>query len=88
MPSLFALFSILVILLATVAGALKPLRDQRADSKAYPLGESFAAGVFLGLGLAMMLPASFHLFERALPEVNQPIASLIAISSLLTLLGQ
>lgn len=87
MPNPFALFSILIILLATVAGALKPLRDQRADSKAYPLGESFAAGVFLGLGLAMMLPASFHLFERALPDVNQPIASLIAISSLLILLG-
>ena len=87
MPSYFAIFSIVVILLATVGGAIKPFSDQRSGETSYPLGESFAAGVFLGLGLVMMLPASFHLFERALPGMNEPIASLIAISSLLILLG-
>ena len=35
----------------------------------------------------MMLPASFHLFGRALPHEDQPIASFIAITSLLALLG-
>ena len=87
MPSPFALFSIVVILFATLLGGLKPLRDSRSDMKAYPLGEAFAAGVFLALALVMMLPASFHIFERALPDVNEPIASLIAIVSMLILLA-
>lgn len=87
MPSQFALFSIVVIVIATLVGGGKPLRDNPSDAKAYPLGEAFAAGVFLALALAMMLPASFHLFERALPHVNEPIASLIAIGSMLILLG-
>lgn len=87
MPNHFAVFSIVLIFIATLMGGLKPLRDNRLNHKAYPLGEAFAAGVFLALALAMMLPASFHLFEQALPHVNEPIASLIAISSLLILLG-
>ena len=87
MPSHFALFSIVVILIATLMGGLKPLRDNRSDAKSYPLGEAFAAGVFLALALVMMLPASFTLFQQALPGVKEPIASLIAIVSLLILLG-
>ena len=87
MPSHFAFFSIVVILIAALAGGLKPLKNRSSNRQAYPLGESFAAGVFLALGLAMMLPTSFHLFERALPDVNEPIASLIAIASLLVLLA-
>ena len=81
MPSHFALFSIVVILIATLMGGLKPLRDNRSDAKSYPLGEAFAAGVFLALALVMMLPASFTLFQQALPGVKERIASLIAIVS-------
>ena len=33
------------------------------------------------------ISASFHIFERALPDVNEPIASLIAIVSMLILLA-
>ena len=87
MPSPFAWFSIAIILVATLAGGIPPLRASDREGDRYPLGEAFASGVFLALGLAMMLPASFHLFERALPHVDQPIASFIAISSLLSLLG-
>ena len=87
MPTQFALFSIVVIIIATLMGGLRPLRDNRSNLKSYPLGEAFAAGVFLALALVMMLPASFHLFEKALPDVNEPIASLIAIFSLLILLA-
>ena len=81
------MFSIAAILVATLAGGLKPLRSTQRTQDRYPLGEAFASGVFLALGLAMMLPASFHLFEQALPHVDHPVASLIAIISLLALLG-
>ena len=81
------MFSIAAILVATIAGGLKPLRSAKQMQNRYPLGEAFASGVFLALALAMMLPASFHLFEQALPHVDEPIASLIAISALLALLG-
>ncbi len=87
MPSPFGWFSIVAIVVATLAGGVPPLRANAAQVDRYPLGEAFASGVFLALALAMMLPASFHLFERALPHVDEPIASLIAISALLALLG-
>ena len=87
MPTPFGLFSIVAILIATLAGGLKPLRSAERAEDRYPLGEAFASGVFLALALAMMLPSSFHLFEKALPDINQPVASLIAMASLLALLG-
>ena len=74
-------------LVATLAGGLKPLRSAEQTEDRYPLGEAFASGVFLALALAMMLPSSFHLFEKALPHINQPVASFIAMASLLALLG-
>lgn len=87
MPTPFAWFSIFAILIATVAGGTPPLRARKQVPDQYPLGEAFASGVFLALALAMMLPSSFHLFERALPHVDQPVASFVAIASLLALLG-
>ena len=87
MPSPFGWFSIVAIVVATLAGGVPPLRAKAPEADRYPLGEAFASGVFLALALAMMLPASFHLFERALPDLDEPIASLIAISALLALLG-
>lgn len=87
MPSSFGWFSIAAILVATLAGGVPPLRAREPEPDRYPLGEAFASGVFLALALAMMLPASFHLFEKALPHVDEPIASLIAITALLALLG-
>lgn len=87
MPSLFGWFSIVAIIGATLAGGVPPLRVRGGGPNRYPLGEAFASGVFLALALTMMLPASFHLFERALPDWNEPIASLIAISAMLSLLG-
>lgn len=86
-PSSFGWFSICAVVVATLAGGVPPLRAAGSGPDRYPLGEAFASGVFLALALAMMLPASFHLFERALPGVNEPIASLIAMSAMLGLLG-
>lgn len=87
MPNAFSWFSIFVILAATLAGGVPPLRTKAPEPGHYPLGEAFASGVFLALALAMMLPASFQLFQRALPHGTEPLASLIAISSMLALLG-
>lgn len=86
-PSSFGWFSICAVVVATLAGGVPPLRATGAGADRYPLGEAFASGVFLALALTMMLPASFHLFERALPDANEPIASLIAIAAMLGLLG-
>ena len=87
MPSTFGWFSIALIIIATLAGGMPPLRSSRRQKDRYPLGEAFAAGVFLALALAMMLPSSFHVFQKALPDVDQPIASVIAILALLALLA-
>lgn len=77
-----------VIVSATVAGGLAPLtRKPQQAGEGYPLGEAFAAGVFLALSLTMMLPASFSLFEKALPHIDYPLTSLIAIGAMLALLG-
>ena len=87
MPNAFSWFSIVIIILATLSGGLPPLRAKNPKPDRYPMGEAFASGVFLALALTMMLPASFQLFGRALPNVNEPIASLIAIAAMLALLG-
>ncbi|MDG2304592.1 MAG: ZIP family metal transporter [Candidatus Binatia bacterium] len=90
MPTPFQWFSLFVIVLATMGGGWAPLsrpRDQTKEAEGYPLGEAFAAGIFLALSLTMMLPASYTLLARALPGLNFPIASLIAIVSMLVLLG-
>ena len=87
MPNAFSWFSIFIILAATLAGGIPPLRAPEPKPDRYPLGEAFASGVFLALALVMMLPASFQLFQRALPHSTEPLASLIAIASMLALLG-
>ena len=87
MPNEFSWFSIAVILVATLSGGLPPLRAKTPQADRYPLGEAFASGVFVALALVMMLPASFQLFRKALPDSTQPVASLIAIVSMLSLLG-
>ena len=87
MPNTFAWFSIFIIIAATLGGGIPPLRSTKPEPDRYPLGEAFASGVFLALALTMMLPASFQLFRRALPHLNWPIASLIAIAAMLSLLA-
>jgi zinc transporter ZupT len=87
MPNSFEIFAIVTIIVATVLGGVMPLRGRVEGKDRFPLGEAFSSGVFLALALAMMLPASFQLFQRALPHADEPVASLIAIAALLALLG-
>ena len=80
----------LVIILAVAgAGGFLPLaRPQQARATGgFPLGEAFSSGVFLALSLAMLLPASFQIFRAELPELNYPVASVIAIVAFLVLLA-
>ncbi len=82
----FALLSISAIAIA--GGALPLLQPQRARrSDGFPAGQAFSVGVFLALSLLLMLPAGFHLFGRAFPEINYPLAPLMAIGAYVTLLG-
>jgi len=85
----FQLFSLITILLATYAGGLYPLlRQQKArQSDGFPFGQAFTAGVFLALSLTLMFPSALHLLKKAFPSVDYPVASIIAISAFLLLLG-
>lgn len=84
----FDLFSIAAILLVTVAGGWPPFsRPGKAGTKgAFPLGQSFAAGVFLALSLLMMLPSAVHLWGRVAPHAPMPAGPFLAGCVFLALL--
>ena len=84
----FQWFSIIVILGTTLAGAQQPLSHRGAGSVvSFPRGEAFSSGVFLALALVMMLPSAYTLLDRRFPDLQYPVASLIAIVSFLVLLS-
>lgn len=80
---------LVAIFLSAVAGGFLPLaKPQRVrESDGFPGGEAFSSGVFLALSLLMMLPSSFMLFRQVEPDVEYPIASIIAVSAFLILLA-
>ncbi|MCH7973316.1 MAG: ZIP family metal transporter [Bacteroidetes bacterium] len=77
------------ILFITIGGGYAPLfgKKSRAGQLGFPRGEAFAAGVFLALSLTIMLPSGLHLLSVSFPKFNFPLASLIAITTFLVLLG-
>ncbi len=87
--TLFQWMCLLGILAAALAGGLYPLlRPATArDVKRLPMGEAFTSGVFLALALTMMLPSAFHVLGKALPELDFPLAALIAVGAFLLLLA-
>jgi zinc transporter ZupT len=72
-----------------LAGGYYPLfrLDKNKSIQGFPNGEAFAAGVFLALSLTLMLPSGFHLFRKALPKLDFPVGSVIAIVAFLILLS-
>lgn len=88
MPGALTWLYLVVILLAAVAGGARPfLSTEVARGRGeFPRGEAFAAGVFLALALTMMLPSSFHVFQKALPDLDYPLGSVLAIVAFLALL--
>ncbi len=85
----FQWLCLLGIFAAAMAGGLYPLlRPGRAtDFKGLPLGEAFTSGVFLALALTLKLPSASHVLGKAYPQVDFPLASLIAIGAFLALLA-
>ena len=82
-------FYFALIFLCAVVGGFLPLTRPRhlTLEDGFPRSEAFASGVFLALSLTMMLPSSFSVFQKAFPDLNFPIASLIAIVAFLVLLA-
>ena len=84
----FQYAAILAILGISLAGGLPPLlrRGESLSGKGFPLGQAFAAGVFLALALVLMLPAAFHLWGKVLPGFDFPLASFLALCAFTILL--
>lgn len=61
--------------------------EKARQARGFPSGQAFAAGVFLGLSLTIMLPAGFALLGKGLPHVNFPLAPLIAALMFVILLA-
>lgn len=77
------------ILLCAFGGGYLPLAkpDQARGAQGFPNGESFSSGVFLALSLTMLLPSAYVVYRQALPDLDYPISSVIAIVAFLVLLG-
>ncbi|MEM7225707.1 MAG: ZIP family metal transporter [Pseudomonadota bacterium] len=77
------------ILAAAVAGGLYPLlRPAKSrDFEGLPQGEAFTSGVFLALALTLMLPSASHVLGKAFPNLDFPLAFLIAIGAFVALLA-
>jgi len=76
-------------LLCAFAGGYLPLAkpEQARGAAGFPKGEAFSSGVFLALALTMLLPSAFVVFRQAIPDLNYPISSVIAIVAFLVLLA-
>lgn len=85
----FEWFSLITILLVTFSGGYYPLfRQEKAkEPNGFPLGEAFTAGVFLALALTLMYPSAYGLLNKAFPNSNYPIVSIITVAAFLFLLG-
>jgi len=82
----FEWFACVTVFLVALSGGWLPLtqREKARDRAGFPLGQAFAAGVFLALSLSMMLPAGSHVLSKAYPHVAFPLAS---VGSLVALVG-
>ena len=89
MPTIIQTLYLVTIFLSALAGGFLPLAKPGAvkSSDGFPRGEAFAAGVFLALSLLMMLPSAFSVFRQALPDVEYPVSSVIAVSAFVILLA-
>jgi zinc transporter 1/2/3 len=80
----FKITAAFIIFLIALLGGLWPFVKKSKKEFEFPVGESFASGIFLGAGLLHMLPDSARDFSNA--GFHYPIAFLIASLGFLTLL--
>jgi zinc transporter ZupT len=88
MLSVFQWICLICIVLVTLSGGYLPLFKQQSikDGHGYPAGQAFSAGVFLALSLTIMLPSAFHLWNKAFPDLDYPMGSVLAIVAFISLL--
>ncbi len=82
-------FYLVTILFCALAGGYLPFTRthlSRGD-KGFPKSEAFSSGVFLALSLMMLLPSASAVYRQALPTVDFPIASFVALVAFLVLLA-
>lgn len=80
----------LVIFLTGLGGGAYALiqgRREAGSSLALRLGAALAGGVFLGAGLIHMLGDASEIFDELLPELDFPLAYLIAAVGFVAILG-
>ncbi len=80
----FKIIAALITLIFGLIGGLWPFLKKTVSEFDFPMGESFAAGIFLGAGLLHMLPDAAREFFQA--GYDYPIAYLIASGGFLLLL--
>jgi len=78
-----------VILVCAFCGGYLPLTkpEQARGAQGFPNGEAFSSGVFLALSLTMLLPSAYVVYRQALPNLDYPLSSVIAIVAFLVLLA-
>lgn len=85
----FQLISIVLILGITLVGGYFPFTRQQDDplSESFPLGQAFAAGVFLALSLVIMLPNGANLLASWSQALHYPVANACMIVAFVFLLA-
>ncbi len=85
----FQYLSSSIIFLISLAGGYYPLvkSKQAIKSHDFPKGKAFTSGVFLALSLTVMLPGAFSLWGKILAHHSYPVATYLAITLFIILLG-
>lgn len=85
----FQLLAIVLILGVTLAGGYFPFarKHRGGASSSFPLGQAFAAGVFLALSLVIMLPNGAKLLASVSQDFHYPVANALMILSFVLLLA-
>ncbi len=84
----FQIFSLIIILLVSLAGGYFPLfKSSDSSPDSFGGGKAFTSGVFLALSLTVMLPGAFGLWHKILLHHEYPMATYICISTFIVLLA-
>ena len=84
----YKLFAALLILLASLATIIYPLKHhaRTTHAESFELGEALASGIFLGVAFFHMLPEAISSARQLWPTTHFPIAESICMGSFLLFL--
>lgn len=85
---LFKILAAVFIWLITIVSAWKPIYEHKINCHkvSHSIGEAFASGVFLGVGLFHMLPDATLGFKQIFPHTTYPLANLLCALGFVILL--